>query len=104
MKRFQATGFSEMADNLYLAFQHQNYPQALEFVALQRSLEHSWWRVTTDCLSALSTLRTHAASAAPSAETAWPDAFGAPVALVQSSTYGCHCMVLGRRRLRSAGD
>ena len=43
VKRFQSHGFAEMPDALFLSFQHANYPQALEFVSLRRSLEHSWW-------------------------------------------------------------
>ena len=35
----------------------------LEFVAFHRSLEHSWWRSVTDVLSALASVRSHAASA-----------------------------------------
>ena len=53
----------EMPDSLALSFQSGSYPQALEFVAFRRSLEHSWWHTFTDVLAVLASLRTKAASA-----------------------------------------
>jgi hypothetical protein len=43
VRRFEQQGLSELPEQLLLAFRKSNYPQALEFVAFERSVRHSWW-------------------------------------------------------------
>ena len=64
VRRFQSNGLHELPENLTLAFKSGNYPQALEFVALRRSLESSWLHTLTDVMQATHNLRRHSASAA----------------------------------------
>ena len=50
VRRFEQQGLSELPEQLLLAFRKSNYPQALEFVAFERSVRRSWWHVMSpDC-------------------------------------------------------
>jgi len=43
VRRFEQHGLAELPEQLLLAFRKSNYPQALEFVAFERSVRPSWW-------------------------------------------------------------
>ena len=73
--RRSANGLHELSENVNLAFRSGSYAQALEFVALQRALEGSWWRLLTSVLSGMAHLRAHAASGASFASSVAPCAF-----------------------------
>ena len=74
-RRFQGNGLHELSENVNLAFRSGSYAQALEFVALQRALDGSWWRLLTSVLSGMAHLRAHAASGASFASSVAPCAF-----------------------------
>jgi uncharacterized protein (DUF3820 family) len=43
VRRFEQHMLAELPEQLLLAFRKSNYPQALEFVAFERSVRPSWW-------------------------------------------------------------